>query len=244
MWRLAFACVVFASLEFVFSASQQGNALPAIQCYQKEMKNIKDEEVELVKSVQMVMTRNERILLLREMKKAKIYAEWGCGGSTELACKLPHLEKIITIESSQEFMNGLINNSTCLKGNAKIVPIYVNIGPTGTWGVPQDKKSSDKWPSYPDAIMQVTESSKPDFFLIDGRFRIACALRLLLTYRNNPKGLTFAIHDFFWRNVYHSILHFTEIADCMDSLVILKPKEGINYQLVEEDFQKYTRKWD
>jgi hypothetical protein len=229
-------------LGFVFSSPPQKHE--TIQCDKKDLLDVTDAELSLVKSVKMAMLRNEQILLLREMKNAKVYAEWGCGGSTELACRLPHLEKIITIDSSKEFLDGLINNSTCLKDNSKIFPIHVNIGPTGHWGTPQDNTFSDMWSNYPNEITKVIKSSKPDFYLVDGRFRIACALRLLLEYRNEPTRLRFGIHDFFWRKVYHVILRYTTIADCIDFLVILKPKEGLDFQLIEEEFQKYSKKFD
>jgi hypothetical protein len=77
------------------------------------------------------MLRNEQILLLREMKNAKVYAEWGCGGYRELACGLPHWEKLLLL-----------------------------------------------------------------------------------------------------------------ILDCIDFLVFLKPKEGLDFQLIEAEFQKYSKKFD
>ena len=56
---------------------------------------------------------------------------------------------------------------------------YINIGPVGDFSYPL-LKNKNKIKKYIQSIDKEFQNEKfPDFILIDGRFRVACALNLL-----------------------------------------------------------------
>ena len=57
------------------------------------------------------------------------------------------------------------------------------------------------WLNYHQAIWDAVDASKLDFVLVDGRFRVACALQLLL--RTREKTPLIMVHDFTPREYYH-----------------------------------------
>ena len=72
----------------------------------------------------------------------------------------------------------------------------VDIGPTRKWGHPLGDESKARWPQYAQAVWQAALPQPVDFVLIDGRFRVACALMARLKAR--PDALV-AFHDFWTR---------------------------------------------
>ena len=64
-----------------------------------------------------------------------------------------------------------------------------------------------------------------DLVLIDGRFRVACALEVLARCRPHAVLL---FHDFWNRTPYHPVLAFTDWLGSCDSLAILRRKPSID----------------
>ena len=60
----------------------------------------------------------------------------------------------------------------------------VDIGEVGDWGVPKNLTNSSTWPSYSDAILKY--GYEADLVLVDGRFRVACALHAVLLSYSYP----------------------------------------------------------
>jgi hypothetical protein len=253
---------------------------PTRTCPQKVL-NVTREELEFVESYNVHMKRAERILLSRYLQKAKVYVEYGSGGSTELACYVENLAKIYTIESSQDWLDGLISSSECLKNSSRVVAVSVDIGKTKEWGNPVCEKlpnfilvnnskliptslidenetiftkdlnkpdckedPSKPWSAYPSAISSLPSDMIPDFILVDGRFRVACVLKILLTYGKSYPNVVIGFHDFFSRKYYHGILQFTEIVECTNDLAILKVKHDFDYEEVKKEFDRYVGIYD
>ena len=68
---------------------------------------------------------------------------------------------------------------------------YINIGKTGEWGVPIENDKTFLFPSYSTRIFETYKDF--DVVFIDGRFRVACALQVILNCNIDTKIL---IHDF------------------------------------------------
>jgi hypothetical protein len=224
-------------------------ALPDRHCRQEVLLNVTPEELLFVeKFIDVPMLSSERILLTSYLKKSKIYLEYGPGGSAELACHIKNLEKIIIVDSrSQALTNRVVLGSDCLKENSqKVLPIYVDIGRTREYGNPTRKHEqlSKPWSAYPSIITSLPGEILPDFILINGRFRVACALKILLTYHKSHPDLVFAMHDFFVRKNYHAVLQFANIIDCIDELVILKGKTTMDYIKLTEEYDVYVKIYD
>lgn len=200
------------------------------------------------------MTSSEKILFSDYLTNSSIYLEYGTGGSTSYACSLlsssspssSTLQTIVSIESDQEFLTNLIQQSDCLTRNSHqhFLPIHSSIGPIKSFGYPiRDpnltlESQVNLWLSYPQSVLSVVKRYKllPDFVLIDGRFRVASALFTLLVL---PSDAFIAIHDFFPRPQYYSILKYYEPVECVNSLLIAKQKESIDWKEFYQDLNYY-----
>ena len=110
-----------------------------------------------------------------EICKHKSYLEYGSGSSTIFLPKQKNL-KLVSVESNYYFANHLkkiIKNLTILNPN---------IGLTGFWGYPLFFKNSyKKGFKYVNSPWEALELNyMPNVVLIDGRYRVACALNILL----------------------------------------------------------------
>lgn len=181
------------------------------------------------------MTENEIALLQRELGRCQRYLEFGAGNSTKTAVGTKHIERIDSVESSADFLEQFVLCDEAVKQavEADILHCHiVDIGETGRWGFPVGAR--DKWPDYSEKIFEVDQGW--DLVLIDGRFRVACALGAWLHLRDEVKIL---IHDFKERPYYHILLEFFECKERVDSFVLLEKKQGINREKVEMLRQRY-----
>jgi hypothetical protein len=192
------------------------------------------EEIEFTSQVRMLMTTDEKILLYRHLQRAKTYLEFGAGGSTELACRVSNLEHFISVESSIEFLQGLVKNSTCLQESIKHIPHYADIGPTTLHGYPQNHNGT-LLRRYSESLL-LFKAFNPELILVDGRFRLACAFLSLL---HLPQA-TIMIHDFFWRPYYYPVLDFMDLQECTGSLIVLRKKPDISKENLELAYHHFA----
>lgn len=157
------------------------------------------------------------------LSKATNYLEYGSGGSTVFASKFENIKKIKSIESDSSW-------ALKIQKQARTEMNYINLGRTGQCGTPIDLSIKHLWPTYSKHY-----SSEFDLVLIDGRFRVACFLDIIL------KGTsTILFHDFSIRPEYHIVLEFSTIIDSVDTLVVLKINDNIDKQKVQELYEKYS----
>lgn len=148
-----------------------------------------------------------RDLLQKKLGDCKVFLEFGAGGSTIFAAK-QGVSSIFSVESDRSFLAAVSDRLTQNEGmQPQFFPVFVDLGPTGDWGFPTDKSTSDKWPNY---CVKVWEDLRlndnhPDVVLIDGRFRVACFLSCLVFAR---EGCTILFDDYVDRPNYHVIEKF------------------------------------
>jgi len=176
------------------------------------------------------MSENEKQLFKKYLNNCTHYWEFGGGGSTAWACDIATIQSIVTIESDRQYANKL-------KGDFKKADIrWTDIGSTGNWGAPTDYSKMELWKTYPNNWL--SKSHEPDLVLIDGRFRVACALTVLL-HSDNTNNPYILIHDFNNRQEYHCILVFYTIIETVDTLVVLQKKDTYNIDLAKSLLEKY-----
>lgn len=94
-------------------------------------------------------------------------------------------------------------------------------------------EEKDSWINYPNALME--SPKEPDVVLVDGRFRVACALTALLNLK--PDAIIM-IHDFWTRPNYHVILPFVRILErSSDTAVAFQAAPGFDRVKAEEHLQ-------
>lgn len=171
------------------------------------------------------MSDSEIEIFTKYLEKSTNYLEYGSGGSTVYACKFSNLNKIKTIESDYNFSLEIKN----LCPNADIN--YINVGRTGKCGTPIYITKRYLWNNY-----SMNYSSEFDLVLIDGRFRVACLLDIIIK-KGNPIIL---FHDFNNRPEYHIIKEFCTIIESIDTLVVLKINDNIDMNKISILYNFYS----
>lgn len=181
------------------------------------------------------MTSSERDALERFLDSASSYVEFGCGGSTVLACQ-KSLQFVVSLDSSHDW---IAKTWRACQRNGKLVPqmIFADIGPVGEWGRPVDESCKHRWPIYSAAVWDIPQAEDADFFLIDGRFRVACFLETILRCRADA---VVAIHDYPERREYHVVEQFARPLMTTDSLTAFVPRAGMERAKVQAMLPMFT----
>jgi hypothetical protein len=135
------------------------------------------------------------------LNNTKVYAEYGCGASTEWVAKNT-TTKIYSVDTSSEWVKKIqkINIANDIE--------YIDCGPVGDWGTPMNYTKRDNFISYTDWIWQ--QKYSPDTVLIDGRFRVCCFLTCL---KYAKEGTQIIFDDYFARPNYHIVEEFLKKSD-------------------------------
>lgn len=146
-------------------------------------------------------------LLVERLGRAKVFLEYGSGGSSVLAASHP-LDRIYSVDSDEAFLAAVdakVKASGAPAG--RYHPVYANIGPTGAWGHPVSSERAALWPRYVSHVWQVMMQNHetPDLVLIDGRFRVAS---FLISAMMAPAGTVILFDDYFDRSAYHAVERF------------------------------------
>ena len=166
-------------------------------------------------------------MFYKYLDKANIYFEFGSGGSTYQAAQRSNIKTIYSVESDLEWHNKLKDN---LKNCNIIKYLFSDLEtPGNNWGYPGKNCSLNKKKNYSDSICKLTpeEQNNIDLILIDGRFRVACALKSFNVMSNN---CVIAFDDFMGRKHYHVVLDYFDIIEKSKEnlMVILKKKKNIS----------------
>ena len=101
------------------------------------------------------------------------------------------------------------------------------------WGSPADESKKTRWPQYSDEIF--ASSCSPDLVLVDGRFRVACAVK---SFHRLTAGGRLLIHDYH-RTEYHPIEGVFEKVEQVSTLGIFKKKEDVPAFVLDELVEKF-----
>ena len=154
--------------------------------------------------------------------------EWGMGSSTLLAYQ-KNVKRLTAVDSSSTWVNSLKAN---LRKSSYVLR-HVDIGPTKAWGIPINDNFKIHWSKYSKAV---NENSMPfDVYLVDGRFRVACACMGLW---HGHKDSLVLVHD--WnRKKYHIVLKVANVLTVVNNLVVLKRKDNVNMMQLETLWNEY-----
>ncbi|MCR4623439.1 MAG: glycosyltransferase [Alphaproteobacteria bacterium] len=184
-------------------------------------------------------TDSERKCLYKYLKNSHKYLEFGSGGSTFDAIKLMKGENkvIYSVEGSEEWCEHLkkweLIRDSIKTGKLRLM--YMNIGLTGNWSVPVEKDMKGLFRNYY-SVFDTPIAKKVDTILIDGRFRVICALKAI---KNCRPDVFILIHDFSIRPKYHIILKYLDEIERVDTLSVFSIKKNINTEELDRDIEKY-----
>lgn len=149
----------------------------------------------------LTMPPEESAALRLAYQAASVILEYGTGGSTVMAAALPG-RTVFSVESSAEWLEKMRGWFTRTPPKATLYLHHADIGKTRDWGFPVDTKSVTRWSSYPISVWDRPDILHPDVVLIDGRFRLACALTVLFRI---TRPVTVLIDDYVDRPGYKRI---------------------------------------
>lgn len=108
------------------------------------------------------------------------YLEWGMGGSTREALRSP-ARRVVAIESDPAWIDAARADPDveAAEQTGRLSILHADIGPTGRWGMPTTG-NAESWLRYAEAPWELlrAEGIWPGIALVDGRFRVACALAI------------------------------------------------------------------
>lgn len=202
------------------------------------VKNLLDKFSNNPKCYTTLNTDAERELFYRYLLNSefKNYLEFGAGGSTFDVLKKTKAN-VYSVESSQNWIRYMKSWRFIRKNisHGRLNFIYANIGKTREWGYPCDKNSQEYFSNY--TQLYAKNAPSPTIVLIDGRFRVACVLSLIINFE--PNDITILFHDFWNREHYHVVLKYLETIDRADTLGVFKIKKDINKSELHALYEKY-----
>ena len=185
-----------------------------------------------------IMSDSERDLFDQYVKKSKLYLEFGAGGSTLRALTISKAQ-VYSIDSSQEWIQ-FMHRYWIVRflENKRLFLKFMDIGPTKEWGQPDGMQSKDLFPNYSSGIFPFLQGKKPDTILIDGRFRVACALQVIIHY-HGQSGIKILIHDFWNRPEYHLVLQYLDVLNQTDTLGVFGIKKDLDITQLKAEYELY-----
>lgn len=146
------------------------------------------------------------VALQDHLSRSRFYLEFGSGGSTLMADRLG--VETVSVDSDRYFAKAV---RKALSIRAPVKQIYADIGFTQEWGNPvwvkQTKARLKRWRRYielPFAEIQ-RRGRMPDFVLIDGRFRVGCALETARRAAQFQSPVLIMMDDYAERPHYHVV---------------------------------------
>lgn len=125
----------------------------------------------------LTLTAPEAEALRTAYAQAEVILEYGSGGSTVLAAEMPG-KHVTSVESDRKWarmMQGWFAANPPAEGSTVDI-VWSDIGKTRDWGHPKDDSEWRRFPDYPLKVWRKKGFRHPDVVLVDGRFRIGCAL--------------------------------------------------------------------
>lgn len=168
------------------------------------------------------------------------YLEFGAGSSTiQAACTG---RRFTTVESDAEFLAAV--ERKC--GSAEGTFLFADIGPTGPWGVPRRRRPSPErialWQGYPLAPWRsLGEDFRADTVLVDGRFRVACVLAVVL--HQSDTGWTLLFDDYSDRPEYTEIEEYATVVGRYGRMTEFTAKAGVDLQKAAAAFDRFSADW-
>jgi hypothetical protein len=206
------------SLDFFRESDKNNNIL-----YDDELLNKKINLSNKLIEYRLIFKNNDIKLFNKYINTSKYYLEFGSGSSTYHASLKTNLKKIIVVENDIHWFHRV---NDFMKNNKKFINLYIDIKTSpNNWGYPINDLDKTNWVSYSNIIKILNPNllEQLDLILIDGRFRIACILKLH-NYINNNCIILF--NNFFERTVYNIILNYYDIIENSEdnSMAVLKKK--------------------
>ena len=169
-------------------------------------------------------------LFLKHIKACTVFGEYGSGYTTIYAVNFAK-KYTISAETSKEWFNKVYK---FLDKNTLLRLIWIDVGETGYWGWPNSYSKSENFKKYFNALWE--KDQKPDFVLIDGRFRVAT---FLSTLKFAKPGTYILFDDYVNREKYKIVENFEKPIETNNTQAIFKVSDKYNIQKIDEYISKF-----
>lgn len=179
------------------------------------------------------MTDAEIACCRRSFASARSLVEYGSGGTTLLAVEAG-LRRIVSVESDRRWIKRLRREAASIRRAERIGRLafrFVDLGPVAAYGYPAGERARERWPDYPAApwrtgwVDRLLRRPPPDLVLIDGRFRVACAVE---TAARAAPGTRVLVHDYRDRPHYAPIGDILDLVELIDTLAVFVVREPLS----------------
>lgn len=172
--------------------------------------------------IETLLPPSELAYLRQTYEGARVILEYGTGGSTILASEGCG-RLVFGVESDRAWALRLQAEIDRRGLPSPALVYHVDIGPTGDWGRPIGTEAWTKFHRYPLAIWDEPFFRQPDVVLIDGRFRPACLMTVLL---RTERPVTVLFDDYRDRPAYHSVERFVRPSAMVGRMAIFRVEPG------------------
>ena len=181
------------------------------------------------------------------LSRTSSYLEYGAGSSTVLAWQYANV--VVAVESDARMLVA-VRRALPLSGRRPALSelIYVDIGFTRAWGAPVFTNPTPtrltRWERYASAPWEflAQHEIEPDTILIDGRFRVACALMSLLRLPPASRCLML-IDDYGDRPHYAGVLEFADLVSMHGRMAVFRKKMDFDGERCRRVLQTSQRDW-
>ncbi len=151
----------------------------------------------------------EAAWVTEQYARAGVILEYGSGGSTVLAGEQLGVT-VFSVESDLDWSANLAAwfDANPPRANVQLHP--VDIGRTEKWGRPAGHGGWRRYHRYPISVWDRDDFQHPDLVLIDGRFRAACFLTVMLRI---TRPVTLLFDDYVERKPYHLVERYAAPAE-------------------------------
>ena len=169
------------------------------------------------------------------------FVEYGCGGSTSYAVNVANIKNIISVDSSKEWVDKVIESLS--NSETRLIIKHCDIGPIGEWGTPQSRDFSQNFWRYAILPWVVAKECNlvPDLVLVDGRFRVACFLYSLLCSRI---GTLIMFDDYFDRPQYFIVERFCQLSERHGRMAVFCVEHKYSVPDMVAAIAEYSTIWD
>lgn len=160
----------------------------------------------IIERPELTMPEAEGARVREAYGRAHVILEYGSGGSTVLAAEMPG-KTVFSVESDRAWA-GMIQDwfaSNPPAADTQVDVIWADVGETGEWGTPVDESEWRRYPQYPLGVWQLPHFRQPDVVLVDGRFRMGCAMATAFLTK---RPVLLLVDDYKRRKFYHKIEEF------------------------------------
>ena len=162
-----------------------------------------------------------------ELARAQTYVEYGSGGSTVVAAALGLT--FATCDSDEEFLLSVkrkIERMGYAKPDRQTFR-YTNLGPVTYWGAPlfsspKTLQGIRRFRSYSDLPCDPEQIRGYTLVLVDGRFRVACALKAASALLAMGVDFTIVVDDFVGNDSYRCLSEHLHLQDNVGRMAVLR----------------------